>query len=223
MPPDWQSEDMQSRWRHQMEAFFALLALFAENSPVNSPHKGQWHGALMFSLICAWINGWVNNRKACDLRRHRHAHYDAIVMSIRPANQKTCWNWLLIKIITIKFITSSRICWYGDDNRGILTKQNETYIKGVRFRDENTELSLHAKFVQREQNMNLHFSFLHISMIQVVEILPQVIPGHTYSTKSISWLLMPWRRKGPWHEQPWYCPSLTEITRSPHVTNKGLS
>ena len=28
-------------------------------SPVNSPHKGQWRGALMFSLICAWINGWV--------------------------------------------------------------------------------------------------------------------------------------------------------------------
>ena len=25
-------------------------------SPVNSPHKGQWRGALMFSLICAWIN-----------------------------------------------------------------------------------------------------------------------------------------------------------------------
>ena len=32
-------------------------------SPVNSPHKGQWRGALMFSLICAWINGWVNNRE----------------------------------------------------------------------------------------------------------------------------------------------------------------
>ena len=25
-------------------------------SPVNSPHKGQWRGALMFSSICAWIN-----------------------------------------------------------------------------------------------------------------------------------------------------------------------
>ena len=25
--------------------------------------NGQWHGALMFSLICAWINGWVNNRE----------------------------------------------------------------------------------------------------------------------------------------------------------------
>ena len=32
--------------------------------PVNSLHKGQWHGYLMFSLICAWINGWVNNREA---------------------------------------------------------------------------------------------------------------------------------------------------------------
>ena len=47
--------------------------------PVNSPHKGQWRGALMFSLICAWINGWVNNREAGDLRRHRD-HYDVIVM-----------------------------------------------------------------------------------------------------------------------------------------------
>ena len=48
-------------------------------SPVNSPHKGQWRGALMFSLICVSINGWVNNRKAGDLRRHR-THYDVIVM-----------------------------------------------------------------------------------------------------------------------------------------------
>ena len=35
------------------------------------PHKGQWRGALMFSLICARINGWVNNREAGDLRRHQ--------------------------------------------------------------------------------------------------------------------------------------------------------
>ena len=49
-------------------------------SPVNSPHKGQWRGALMFSLICARINGWVKTREAGDLRRY-HAHYDVIVMS----------------------------------------------------------------------------------------------------------------------------------------------
>ena len=48
-------------------------------SPVNSPHKGQWRGALIFSLICVWINGWVNNREAGDLRRYR-AYYDVIVM-----------------------------------------------------------------------------------------------------------------------------------------------
>ena len=59
-------------WRHQMETFSVLLA--------NSPHKGQWHGALMFSLICAWTNGWVNNRDAGDLRRHC-AHYDVTVMA----------------------------------------------------------------------------------------------------------------------------------------------
>ena len=39
-------------------------------SPVNSPHKGQWRIALMFSLICAWTNGWVNIRDAGDLRCH---------------------------------------------------------------------------------------------------------------------------------------------------------
>ena len=33
-------------------------------SPVNYPHKGQWRGALMFSLICVWINGWVNKHEA---------------------------------------------------------------------------------------------------------------------------------------------------------------
>ena len=48
-------------------------------SPVNSLHKGQWRGALMFSLICVWINDWVNNREAGDLRRYR-AHSDVIVM-----------------------------------------------------------------------------------------------------------------------------------------------
>ena len=67
------------RWRHQMETFSALLALCAGNSPVNSPHKGQWRGALKFSMVCARINGWVNNHEADDLRRHR-AHYDVNVM-----------------------------------------------------------------------------------------------------------------------------------------------
>ena len=47
--------------------------------PVNSPHKGQWRTALMFSLICTWINGGVKDGDADDLRRY-HTHYDVIVM-----------------------------------------------------------------------------------------------------------------------------------------------
>ena len=68
-------------WRHEMETFSALLTLCAGNSPVTgkSPHSGQWRGALMFSLICVWKNGWVNNRNSGDLRRHR-VHYDVTVM-----------------------------------------------------------------------------------------------------------------------------------------------
>ena len=42
-------------------------------------HKGQWRGALVFYLICAWTNVWVNNWNAGALRRHR-AHYDVTVL-----------------------------------------------------------------------------------------------------------------------------------------------
>ena len=61
-------------WRHQMKTFSALLAICAGNS--------QWRGALVFSLICTRINGWVNNGESGDLRRH-WAHYDVIVMILR--------------------------------------------------------------------------------------------------------------------------------------------
>ena len=65
-----------------MEMFSALLAICAGNSP--SRHKGQWRGALMFSLICVWINKWANSLKAGDLRRFR-ASYDVTVMCFPAA------------------------------------------------------------------------------------------------------------------------------------------
>ena len=49
--------------------------------PMNPPHKGQWRGALMFSVVCVWISGWVKNREVGDLSRHR-AHYDVIVIKV---------------------------------------------------------------------------------------------------------------------------------------------
>ena len=64
-----------------MEIFSALLANCAENSPVTSEFPAQRPVARSFdvSFIYVWINGWVNNRDAGDLRRH-HAHYDVTVM-----------------------------------------------------------------------------------------------------------------------------------------------
>ena len=92
-----------------METFSALLALCAEKSPVavNSPHKGQWSGALMFSVICVWINDWVSNREAGDLRRHR-GHYDVNVMMSRhlpemPAECQTLQIWLPLTALTLRW------------------------------------------------------------------------------------------------------------------------
>ena len=72
------------KWKHFPRNWPFVRGI--HRSPVNSPHKGQWRGALMFTLICARINGWVNNREAGDLRRHR-AHYDVIVMGYGSAEQ----------------------------------------------------------------------------------------------------------------------------------------
>ena len=70
-----------SWWRHQMATFSTLLAICAGNSPLTGefPAQRPVTRALMFSLICAWIDGWVNNGEAGDLRRHR-TYYDVTVM-----------------------------------------------------------------------------------------------------------------------------------------------
>ena len=64
-------------------------------SPVNSPHKGQWRGALMFSLICALNKRMVNNRETGEMRRHR-AHHGVIVMS-----RKLWWHHHAMKTISV--------------------------------------------------------------------------------------------------------------------------
>ena len=80
-------------------------------SPVNSPHKGQWRGALMFSLICVWINGWVNNGDAGDLICYR-AHYDVTVMdddSHDNDNNKSIWKQL--SIIFVRPLICCKCAW----------------------------------------------------------------------------------------------------------------
>ena len=70
-----QSHDDVIKWKH-----FPIAGPLCGELTGKFPHKGQWGGALMLSLICAWTKCWVNNPNPDDLRRHR-AHYDVTVMS----------------------------------------------------------------------------------------------------------------------------------------------
>ena len=65
------------KWKHFPRYWPFVWGI--HRSPMNSPHKGHWREALMFSLICVWINGWVNNHQVGELRHHL-AHYDVTVM-----------------------------------------------------------------------------------------------------------------------------------------------
>ena len=76
-PKKWQHDDV-IKWKHFPRYWPFVWGI--HRSRVNSPHKGQWRGALMFLWSAPWINERVTNRQAGDLRRHR-AHYDIIVMN----------------------------------------------------------------------------------------------------------------------------------------------
>ena len=86
------------KWKHFPRYWPFVRGI--HRSPVNSPHKGQWRGALMFSLNCARINGWVNNCAAGDLRRN-HAHYDVTVMDVRSLTVRYCGNCARNRIFQI--------------------------------------------------------------------------------------------------------------------------
>ena len=88
-------------WRHQMKYFprYWSFVRGIHRSPVNFPHKVQWRGVLKFSLICAWTNGWVNNRDAGDLRRHR-AHFDVTIMEDGQCQWGATWRCLGMETVS---------------------------------------------------------------------------------------------------------------------------
>ena len=83
-----QGPDVIIKWKHFLCYWPFVQGI--HRSPVNSPHKGQWCGALMFSLICTWMNGWVNNREAGVLRCH-HAHNDITIMVHGASSHRIVW------------------------------------------------------------------------------------------------------------------------------------
>ena len=83
------SHDYVIKWKHFPCNWPFVRGIY--RSPVNSPHKGQWRGVLMFSFIFVWINRWINNRKTGDLRRYR-AHYDVTVMHFNSMDIPYFWS-----------------------------------------------------------------------------------------------------------------------------------
>ena len=69
----WSHHDDVIKWKHFPCQWPFVRGI--HRSPADSPHNGQWLGALMFSLMCAWTRIWANNGVAGDLKR-QDAHCD---------------------------------------------------------------------------------------------------------------------------------------------------
>ena len=102
---DPQYHDDVIKWK-QFPPYWSFVRVI-HRSPVTSPHKVQGRGALILSLICPWINGWVNNREVGDLRR-QFVHYDVTVMThLKPV----VWNaWSQSATVGNVYLTRVNLC-----------------------------------------------------------------------------------------------------------------
>ena len=80
------------KWKHFPHYWSFMWGI--HRSQENSPHKGQWRRAFMFSLICTWTNGSANNRDAGGLKRHsaHWRHCNAIGTLLSMIRLKSDWN-----------------------------------------------------------------------------------------------------------------------------------
>ena len=152
-------------------------------SPVNSPHKGQWHGALMFSLICVWINGWVKNREAGDLRHH-HAHYDVTVMG-------QIW---MAKSISIFCYVSLKVC--------VANFQIDANSKSMLLINRQTSVSLYMLFKQTLLQFEKHISSILCFYYDIGD-LGEFVIIHRYLhivhlNQYLDWGCEPWRIISLW-------------------------
>ena len=131
-----------SWWRHQMETFFALLAIYAGNSPLTGEFPTQRPVTRIFDFfICARINGWVNNREACDLGRH-HAYDDVLVMKWVLDNLSVTGipvKWLVLKLRRVMDVETNyrRISNNGNDTNHITVHLcgKATYPATLKYKD----------------------------------------------------------------------------------------
>ena len=99
------------KWKHFPRYWLFVRGIL--QSLVDSPHKGYRRGALIFSLICPWTNGWANNRDAGDLRRHQ-THCDVIVMYFPDTSE------LLVEDVHVP-----KSAMLGEENKGFYYLMSE--------------------------------------------------------------------------------------------------
>ena len=154
-----------------MQTFSVLLALCVGNSPAPGEFllKGQWRGALMFSLICVWINGWVNNRENGDLRRYQ-SHYNVIAMTGLESDRF----WM------DPFLTNSHTLLYRDCVT--INAKHKTLV----FRD-NQESQMLGRWCVGKICKLIHLSFLWFRWTFVGEryIIDRSLDGDFLKKKTI--------------------------------------
>ena len=104
-------------------------------------NKGQRRGDLMLSLICVWINGWVKNLEAGDLRRYR-AHYDVIVMTLicrptgpPPPHPINSFRSIMIYVMyeTVISINQAVLWWHFQFSRSVWKRLPISYTQSLRY------------------------------------------------------------------------------------------
>ena len=158
------------KWKHFPRYWPFVRGI--HRSPVNSQHKGQWRGALMFSLICVWINGWVNNREAGDLRRHR-AHYDVIVMRwaicLPDECTETTWSSWTDNCPIVKTRTRTALVQQGENEAScdVLTDTQSCEIVEIVPRNA-LWVSTFKLCWPSDHNVNTRIPFLHKIQILLI-------------------------------------------------------
>ena len=110
------------KWKHFPRYWPFMRGI--HRSPVNFPPKGQWRGALMFSLIFTGINGLVNNREAGDLRRYRTRYDVTVIYLLLTKSRGLCYR---VTNIRASISNQSHIEWCNLINR-VLTSTVEVRV-----------------------------------------------------------------------------------------------
>ena len=111
-----------------METFSALVAICAGNSSVNSPHKGHWRGALMFSLI---------TRKKAQ-QHHIHISWDILCK-------------LNFRLETV-FCPRVRVCVCVERGWGVAPRFRQATKNTTKIRCERVELNNYLLSQSGEKN-----------------------------------------------------------------------